>query len=52
MSIFGKNDLFIEMDKLHRWIAGRDVACAKEVGIGGLFSFELIPIYLLVKEFI
>jgi hypothetical protein len=52
MSIFGKNDLFTEMDKLHRWIVERDVAWAKEVGIGGLFSFELMPIHPLVEEFI
>jgi hypothetical protein len=52
MSNFNKNNLFIEMDKLHRWIVGRDVAWAKEVGVGGLHGFELMPIRPLMKEFI
>jgi hypothetical protein len=33
-------------------VVGRDVAWAKQVGVGGLLSLELTPIHLLVKEFI
>lgn len=40
------------MDKLHRWIVGRDVALAKHVGVGVLLSLELTPICPLIKEFI
>jgi hypothetical protein len=40
------------MDKLHKWIVGRDVAWAKHVGIRGLLNLEFTPIHLLVKEFI
>ncbi len=52
MPIFNKNNLFIEMDKLHRWIISRHVAWAKDVGVGGLHGFEFMPIHPLVKEFI
>jgi hypothetical protein len=30
--------IFLEMDKIQWWIAGRDVEWAKHVGIFGLFS--------------
>jgi len=52
MSIFDKKVIFTEMDKLQRWIVGRDVAWAKQIGIGGLLSLELTPICPLVKNFI
>ncbi len=52
MSIFDKKIIFTEMDKLHRWIVGRDVAWAKQIGVGGFFGVELTLIHLLVKEFI
>jgi hypothetical protein len=52
VSISNKKVIFIEMDKLQRWIVGRDVAWAKQIGVGGLLSLELMLIRLLVKEFI
>jgi hypothetical protein len=42
----------VTLDKLHRWITKRDVAWAKQVGVGGLLSLELMPIHLLIEEFI
>ncbi len=52
VSIFDKNVIFIEMDKLHRWIARKDIAWAKQVRVGGFFNLELMHIPPLVKEFI
>jgi hypothetical protein len=52
VSISDKKVIFIKMDKLHKLIARRDVAWAKQIGIGGFLSLELTPIRLLVKEFI
>ncbi len=52
MSIFSKKFIFTKMDKLHRWIARKDVAWAKQIGVGGILSLEFTPIRPLVKEFI
>ncbi len=52
VSISSKKVIFTKMDKLHRWIVGRDVAWEKQVGISGLLSLEFMPICPLVKEFI
>lgn len=51
VSIFSKKFIFTKMDKLHRWIARKDVAWAKQLGVG-LLSLEFMPIHPLVKEFI
>jgi hypothetical protein len=51
VSISSEKIIFTKMDKLHRWIAGRDEAWAKYIGVGSL-SLELTPIRPLVKEFI
>jgi len=52
MSIFDIKVIFTKMDKLQKWITSRDVAWAKQIGVGGLRSLKLMPIRLLVKEFI
>jgi hypothetical protein len=44
--------MFTKMEKLHRWIMGKDVAWAKQVGVGSLLGLEFMPIRPLVKEFI
>jgi hypothetical protein len=49
MSISSKKVIFTKMDKLHRWIDGRDVAWAKYIKIGGLLSLEFMTIRPLIK---
>ncbi len=49
VSIFSKKFIFTKMDKLHRWIARKDVAWAKQIGVGGLLGLEFTPIHPVVK---
>jgi len=44
VSISDKIVIFTEMDKLHKWIEGRDIAWAKQVRVGCHLSLELMPI--------
>ncbi len=41
------------MDKFHSWVASKDVAWVKMIGLSGLTTFKLTPIrHPIVKEFL
>lgn len=54
MRFFGGGKLMLsQMDKFQHWVASKDVARAKMLGLFGLTPFKLTPIkHLIVKEFL
>jgi hypothetical protein len=45
--------MFSQMDKFQRWVASRDVAWVKLIGLFGLTTFKLTPIrHAIMKEFL